>query len=686
MENSRRRQRGSVAFCALATALASWPASAVAQATTTGEELPEIVVTAEKIRQRAQDVPASLTVLPRQTLEDSGIVSVQEVARLTPNLLMSDQGSSRFSINTIRGIGTTVRDDYFNGALGVYLDGVPLTNAEFNRRLGDIERVEILRGPQGTLYGHNTPAGVISLTSRAPGVTLEMEARGLIGDRGQREATASIGGPLGGALSGRMFVDYAERDGYTNYARPNRGIDHLEAFNLSGALNYRPDENLKITLSGALENNDQGSYAYQPFATFRARRLDIQPPNEEIRRSRSLAATIAYDMGGSELTAISGYRRYDVDSKQDLSYNVFVTQFGGGRSNSTERGEQFSQELRLAGKSGALRWLLGGFFQTDNVDYDYIFSIPAFGSPSLSASRYKRRDLAAFGEVTWTAAPRLDLTAGLRVARETHEVANNVPFDARSNFTLVTPKLRLAYRFDDDRQVYVSATRGARSGGFDRLSSQPAYGSEYLWSYEAGVKSEWLYRTLSFNAALFRIDWTDQQVKSMPMPGQIRTTNAGRSVSQGFEADLNWRVTPQFDLGAFIGVTRSRYERYVNPPGIDLTGNRLANTPAMNAGVVGQYRAPLAAGTTVVARAEYLYVGDHYFDPENRLEQPGYGIVNLRVGLELKHLDVVLFAKNLFDRDYRAFGYTDFQGSRFATDVALAGQPRLIGVAVTARY
>lgn len=651
------------------------------------ELLPDLMVSAEKVDQKAQDVPASLTVLPRTKLDDAGINSVNDLAQQSPNLVLSDQGSPRFSVNTIRGIGSTVRDDYFNSSLGVYLDGVPLSNAEFNRRLGDIERVEVLRGPQGTLYGHNTPAGIINLTSRAPTDTFKGSILGTVGNKGQREGSAWLSGPLiGPGLTGRLFFDYAQRDGFTNYANSGSSIDDLKSLTGSGALRFQFNDRFSMTLSGGVEHVDQGAYAFQPFATYRNRTLDITPPNREVRDSQNIANAIKYDLGPIQFASITGFRTYDVKSDQDLNYNPFVRMFGGGRTNSSERGEQLSQEVRLSGKADRLSWIVGGFAQSDKVDFNYVFNMPAFGLPSLSASTYSRRELAGFGEATWNVVGGFDLTAGIRLAQEHHELNNNFPFKGAADFTLPTPKFRAAYRFDDERLVYVSATRGARSGGFNRLAANDAYDSEFLWSYETGFKTEWLNRTVTLNGAAFHIDWTNQQIKSMVAPGVIETINAGKSHSQGFELEASWRPVRGIELSGYLGVVRGEYDQFIGQSGTSLAGNRLVNTPSMTAGLAGQYRWALAKSPLMgFVRAEYHYIGNQYFDPENRLEQPGYSLVNLRTGVESERFSAVVFVRNLFDTDYRSYGYRDFQGSALATDIAVAGPSRMIGLTVTAR-
>lgn len=647
----------------------------------------------ETIQGEAQRTPASITVLTRDEITNAGIGSVQEAGRRAPNVILSDQGSPRFTVNAIRGIGSTIRDDYFNTSLGVYIDGVPVTTAEYSRRLGDVESVEVLRGPQGTLFGPNTTAGVINITTRAPTDIVAAEVQGTIGNSGQRETSALLSGPIAGkALTGRVFFDYVERDGFTDHLDSGKSIDDLEAATGSGSIQFRPNERLTATISGSLERTDQGAYAYQPFNAYQRRTVDITPPNEEVRNSEALAANVSYDFGGVKLRSISGYRAYDVQSEQDLSYNQVLASFGGGRATADEDGDQFSQDLRLIGAvDPVFNWVAGAFYQNTTFYYAYLFNVPAFGAASLTTSDYERRELAAYGEATVTVARDLDLTAGVRVTQERHEILTGVGFAGEESYTLMTPKFGATYHLDRDKQIYVSATRGARSGGFNRLSSSALgneYDPEFMWSYEAGYKSEWFSRTLTFNAAVFYIDWTDQQIRTQVAPGSVVIDNAGRSYSKGFELEASWQPVPGLELSSFLGVAHGEYENYVNRFGVNLAGHTLVNMPELTAGLAAQYRVPIANSPFMgLVRSEYLYTGDQYFDAENRLEQEGYGLVNVRAGIESDTFSAAVFAKNLFDQDYRAYGYRDFETSALlASDIAIAGQSRLVGVTTTWRY
>jgi len=260
--------------------------------------------------------------------------------------------------------------------------------------------------------------------------------------------------------------------------------------------------------------------------------------------------------------------------------------------------------------------------------------------------------------------------------------------NATARYTSAAPKLVLAWRFEPDKQVYASAIRGVRAGGFNRLTDDPAYGSESLWSYEAGVKTQWLDQRLTLNAAVFYIDWKDQQISTQIAPGLVRTDNAGTSHSQGVELEVQWQVSTGLDAQAYWGLTQGKYDRFISTTGANLKGNKLVNTPNTTAGLALQYRRAVAAfpGAQAFIRGEYQHVGTQYFDVENRLKQNAYGVVNLRAGLEYRHVDVTVFVKNLFDQDYRSYGYRDFANSPFASDIAVAGQPRMVGIRVTARY
>lgn len=640
---------------------------------------------------RAQSTASSSTVVSRTKIEDAGMSSIMDVARQAPNVQFSMIGGPRFTFNTVRGIGNTIADNYFNSPVGVYVDGVQISNAEFNRSLGDAQSVEVLRGPQGTLFGHNSLGGVINITSRVPTSEPSAEVFGTIGDNGQRAGSVALSGPIiGQTVTGRAFFEYVTRDGFTDYERFNGSIDDLESVVGSGSLRFAITRQLTATISGAIEHVDQGGYAYMPFNAFKRRVADLTPPNEDVRDSRSVSANVTYDFGGVQLRSITAYRDYEVSSNQDLAYNATVAAWGGARALTEETGDQYSQEFRLTGGEGtAFRWLAGVLFLNETHTFDYLFGGPAFGGVFPMLSDYDRREIAGYGEGTLRVWRGLELTAGVRVSQERHELVTNAGFQEDESFNIVTPKFAATYRFDEDRLVYASATRGARSGGYDRISSAPGpYDTEYLWSYEVGVKSEWLNRTLTFNAAAFYIDWTDQQVKEMILPGVIQTTNAGEAHSKGFEIEASWRPVSGLELGGFLGVTHGEYDEFIYfNNGQDLAGNKLVNTPEMTAGLSAQYRWPII-GTALfgVARADYLYTGAQYFDPENILEQKGYSIVNARIGVETEKFSAMLFAKNLFDEDYRVFGYRDFYGSPLQSDVAAAGESRLIGVTVGVKY
>ena len=652
---------------------------------------PSDVNSGEAAVARAQATAASATVVSRTRIEDAGMVSIMDAARQAPNVQFSTIGAPRFSFNTVRGIGNTIADNYFNSPIGVYVDGVQVSNAEFNRSLGDAQSVEILRGPQGTLFGHNSLGGVINITSRVPTSEPHAEVFGTIGNNGQRAGSVALSGPvIGEAVTGRAFFEYVTRDGFTDYARFDSTIDDLESVIGSGSLRFAPTRQFTATISGSIEHVDQGGYAYMPYDDFKRRVADLTPPNGDIRDSRAVSANVAYDFGSVQLRSITAWRDYDVSSNQDLAYNAVVAMFGGGRAITEESGDQVSQELRLTGNAGHLfSWVAGALYLNEDHTFDYLFGGAAFGGFYPSLTDYARREIAGYGEGTLRVWRGLELTAGVRVSEERHELVASSGFQDDESFTIVTPKFAAAYRFDQDRLVYASATRGARSGGFDRIASVPGpYDTEYLWNYEVGFKSEWLNRTLTFNAAAFYIDWTDQQIKEMFLPGVTRTVNAGESHSKGFELEASWRPATGLDLSGFLGVTHGEYDEFTYfVTGANLAGNKLVNTPEMTAGLSAQYKWPIS-GTSLfgVVRADYLYTGDQYFDPENLLKQSGYSIVNARLGVETEKFSAMLFAKNLFDEDYRTFGYHDFAGSPFQTDAAVAGESRLIGVTVGLKY
>lgn len=641
----------------------------------------EIIVTAERFRRSAQDIAASLTVFDQASLKKADIVSLQELDQHTPNMLLVNQGSPRFSVNSVRGISSAVRADYFSQTIGVYIDGVPVTAAEYSRGLADVQQIEVLRGPQGTLYGRNTPGGIISITTLAPENEFSADLSARAGNNGQRGASALIRSPIiDELLAGKIFVNTMARDGFTQYASRNKSIDDLSSKSASAALRFTPSEQTDISLGASFEDIKQGAYAFQAFNDYKQRSVNITPRNREDRKIKTLTLNIQHDFDTVRLQAISGLRSYDVRSNQDLSYNPLVVAYGGGRTSSIEKGEQFSQEFRLSGTSNneKFRWLVGGFYSADSVDYDYLFSVPAFGSPSLSSSAYDKQELAGYAEATATVLERLDITVGIRVSEDTHELVNSVGADEKIDFTMLTPKFRMAYRFADNYQLYALVSRGSRSGGFNRFSAGDNYKPEYLWNYELGLKSQWLDNTLTINAAAFYIDWDDQQVVSLIGPGSAKIANVGEAHNLGAELELDWKVNGAFRVSGFIGFNSGEYDKFINQTGADLSSNKLVNTPDTSAGISAEYSFPLfKSSMTGWLRPEYTYTGAHYFDAENRLQQKAYGLFNLGLGVNNDGYSLSFFAKNIFDTDYRAYGYTDSM-SNF--DLAVAGESRTFGL------
>lgn len=647
--------------------------------------LPPIDVSGARINRLPQE-PASVTVLPRETIEQAGITALDDIAGQVPNTFLTNQGSPRFSINTMRGIGNTIRNDYFNSAIGVFVDGVPLPTAQFSRRFVDIDTIEIQRGPSGTAHGRYSLGGSVYVRTRQPDDTLTGFIEGTYGDRGQRGLGFAVGGPIvPGTLFGRGYFDYTRRDGFI---RDSTGgsLDGLERYNGGISLRYQQDPALRITLSADAQQDRIGAYAFLPYNQYRRRSLAIDPPNDERLRAQGISGTVEYDMGFAQLTSISAYRRYTISARQDLAYSPMVALLGGGRTFSDEDGWQASQEFRLSSprEAGPLRWTVGAYYQRDRVDYDYYFNMPAFGGVSRSLSRYDQDEIAGFGEATLLLPLGFEITAGLRVAQDATKLRNNNPFSGSTDATLVTPRLQLAWRADADRMIYASVTRGARSGGFSRLSSAPnEYDPEYLTQYEVGLRSNWFNRRLALNATLFRIDWTDQQITQLVSATETRTTNAGRSHSQGLELEAILYPSTGLEVSGRLGLTEARYDRYIDSSGRDLSGRRMVNTPSVTAGASVQYSTPLGTlPVNLVTRADYMLVGGHYFDAANTLRQDAYSLLNLRVGIEHERYTFTVFANNATNTRYRAYGFTD----SFGHDVAIAGEGRLVGATLRVRF
>ena len=697
------------------------------QETVQGEKVREehkletITVTAQKREENIQEVPASITALSDIQIEDAGIKDIEDLKYYTPNLHIQKMGNRVEQYLSIRGMFNKI-----SPTVGVFVDGVSYSeNLAYDPDLYDIERIEVLKGPQGTLFGRNTEAGAIRIITKKPGNIWEGKGSAGYGDYDSQDYSAAIRGPL---IKDRLFFGISGKrylsDGY--YKNDYLGTDDVEDMDdTSGRarLRWTPTDAWDIMLSVNADRYDDSYGCYAPLEEMRRHthhvNLDYEGYIENDLNGQSLS--LDYEGDWFKFTSITAHR----DADYDLAYDMDFTQFDKWRNYFNKDHDQWSQEVRLASPkdSGPFKWLIGGYYFDEDMDTDCTldfrqgfaqWGIPAY--MTTQKSEVDTENYAFFSQATYTLWEKLGLTAGLRYDRDKKEF-NGTEFDtpdvmgkgvtavkSDKTFSEWLPKFAIDYRFTQDFMGYASISRGYTSGGFNTRSTSVLglpYDLEYSWNYEAGVKSSWLDNRLILNLAAFYIDWKDKQVATSIAPQTIIIKNAAESTSMGFEVEAMARPATGLELTAGFGYTNVEFDDFKDAifdqdPTSPTYGQKTGETdysdkknifaPEYTYNLAVQYRYPLSNSKTLFSRLELQGTGDFYYDFDNEIKESNYEIVNARLGYEGEYkgrgFELYLWAKNIFDEEYA----TSVFGSGAMGWFGRAGDPQTFGGTLTVRF
>lgn len=717
----KSRLLSSGALCAHAFLLAALTPG-VAQAQEAGAEASEaIIVTARKREERAQDVPASLTVVGADDARDRGANRVRDLEAATPNVLFTGSENNSLTRVSVRGLESQARQNVGTEAgLGVYVDGVVQGRlTSFNQEIPDLERVEFLRGPQGTLYGRNSIIGAINVITRQPDLDeAHFEFNGRLAEFDERVASIYASTPFGASSAGSLSLFSIQRDGYVrNVATGNMiGDDDTQG----GRLRFmvEPGGTWRITLAAdALQDDSVAASSRRtvgPGATPDAytTNLDVEPVSR--RDVGGMSATVEVDvLGGHRLTSISAYRWANNDRSQDSDGTPTVSQ----KTTQESDQEQFSQEIRLASPSGG-RWdyVLGLFLFDQSIFGRSKGTVIGLGTASIFGE-IDTTSVAAYGNVDFHLTDQITLNAGLRVTQEDKDlsytqigIAPFVPSIAPGTDSIsetdTSPTLGIRYEPNDDLMFYLTAARGYRSGGWNVepqtsavITSWPQlrFESESLTSIEVGAKTNWFDDRLQINLAMFDIDYDDLQVATrVPLPPPFApglfasvVTNAASASAQGAEIEFLARPTDAFTFGGNVGYVETEYEDYVQPgvPPLVFTGRELNGAPDLTAGAFAQYVFPLGSLGDLTGRVDYRHVSTYYTERTNdpRMEIPTLDTFNARLTYTNAegNIRAALFANNVTDEEIIVGRVTNAAGTIQAVDY---GRPRVVGFELGLRY
>lgn len=650
----------------------------------------EIVVTAQKRPEPAQEVPISLTVIPQQTLEDAQINSLQEIANNTPNFSFfpTNAGGSDFSYYSIRGLNNfnfLVSQD----SAGFYIDDVPFDFGAFlNLGLLDLERVEVLRGPQSTLYGRSSPAGVVNIVSRGPTNFPELRIAGGYGNYNFREAQLSYSNAIiRDRLAFRLAGAYQARDGVFSNETLDRTVGEREQILGRAQLLWTPSREWSVSFNTYVNNTNDGDPVFtrqdadDPFETFKAVDGFVR------LNSNTQALRVGYNGTGFRATSITA-RRFS--NQEVLAGDSFAPPLDLARSVIDFNSTVWTQEIRFQSPANAdcatrtlcerFKWLIGGYyerrgFNVDNDAFEYTaLGAARFGLPSAGQNRViaeqDRNTYAVFGQIDYKPIEPLTLFVGLRYETSNYDLDRRRIFAAADSVTVLNPRIQtedssseviprfgLQYRFSRNVMAYATIAKGYRPSGFNyRADTEDIrrYQEEKTWTYEVGVKSSWFGDRLIANLSVFHNDVNGYQVLLVDEFGFFRNIASADVSATGLEFELGAKVIKGLDITAGFGYVNSQFTRYKNPLlGSDFSDNRVPFAPDITYNLALQYRSPIG----IFARAELRGYGTTYFDDANQVKQDPFAIVNLRLGYEWRNYGIYVFANNLFDTRYITSGF-----------------------------
>ena len=658
-----------------------------------------IVVNATKQSEVQHRLPASVTPVTRDQLDQRGAHSLAEEWQLTPNVAQfTDKPNGQLSV---RGVGGGEAPRFGgeenptrgrNPAVVLYVDGAPVDAerglAAFDDPL-DLERVELLRGPQGTLYGRNALGGVVSITSRDPGDHAQLDGRLFYGTDNEIRASAAGGGPLTDIFGVRLAGGYSRSDGsLKNITTGDDQTAEWERIQARGKVLLHASDVLDLRLTIGGSQYEGSTDVWVPFDRREERETVSNAPSDTTvtGMTGALQADWHFDKA-TTLTAVLGVSQV----QEEVEYDADRSAGEASRVDGENTASTGSIEVRLGHRDeGPLAWLVGVFAARDRVDYEANtqFSDQNFGQPYyqllgfpeffLKDSTTTSDSVSLFGEGSYAFDQHWKLTLGARVGYETSEldwnqralaggfVVQDTEWDGDRSDTVVLPKGALAYYLDDDRMAYGSITQGYRAGGLNTNATSAAsaaieYETEYTWNYELGWRSLWADRSIAFDVTGFYIDWRDPQVFNEQAYGDVILTNAEKAHVLGAEAEVRWRSEIGLSAWANGGVMQAEFDdrtgqefQFGNPtPGVvSYDGNRMAHIPEWTWAVGASYQHDSGAfvGSQVHGHS-WTYVDD-----KNQNRANGVALLDAQIGYRAAWWSVAAFGRNLTDE-------TDVQAS-----------------------
>ena len=630
----------------------------------------EVVVVGFKQDSRGQD-PLAVTQLSKSFMRNAEMTSIKDLGYTIPNFFIPEYGTRQNSPVFVRGVGSKT-----NGpTVGFYVDGVPhMERSSFDDDLFDLSSLEVLRGPQGTLYGRNCIGGIINAYTHSAleyqGTRVKL-SYGKYNDAGANlYHYGKINDNLGYAVSG----SYRHNDGYFTNAYDNSKVDKFNEGFIRGRIFWKPSERWTLTADISYRNSDQGGYPYAIYDVEKDEtgEINYNRYSSYMRQLTTAGLNARYEGEGWELNSQTAYQYIDdhMGIDQDFTARDLYWVKQGVRQNI------FSEEITVKSNSeNRYQWMVGVFFFNDgykkSLSTTYIsqnYCTPKFyDTPTTGVSLYHQSSLDIVGGLQAQLGLRFDYEhahedyKAYRTEAWATQLGSPVDvYDSKLSFTQLTPKFTLRYLTQNNELFYASLTRGYKTGGFNSTFLQDderTYKPEYNWNYEVGTKLSFLNHAVDAEVTLFFVDWRHQQItQTIAGVGNI-TRNAGHSDSKGVELGLTLRPVQPLTFNVNYGYTYARFKEYKRSETVDYSGNVLPLVPRHTLSVNGSYT--LLPTNSVLDRLVFSAglngMGKIYWNEDNAVAQKFYTLLNAKVSATFGKLTWEVWGKNLTDTNYLTY-------------------------------
>jgi iron complex outermembrane receptor protein len=724
---------------------------AVEEATTAADEVgddtatSDIVVTARRSEETLQRVPSSISAFNERALDRIQATDTTGLQGAVPNLnIVQGRGSSNATNIYIRGVGQPDALQTFDPAVGVYVDDVYLSRIRGNQLdLLDPERIEVLRGPQGTLYGKNTIGGALKFVTRKPGQDFRATGSIAIGSYDQFDLKGAVSGPISDTLAAGVAVMRSKRDGFVEDRNDSREYNDRDSVGGRAALAFTPSSNVRIDLTADVSKDDSKLNVGRPvnnLSTFSGTTLVVTDPvgsgsydwrgattpglpNSTEMTHWGLSGTAAIDLTDQlTLRSITAYRELDTDDFIDID----ATEFEIGDVFVGVDQKQFSQEFQATYTGDRLSGVVGLYYLKEDIQShqeayaDDLFG-PLFGNPSFLRTiddDLTTKSYAAYANASYAILPDLRVSAGLRYTKETKDYFRTTstflaglpflptfvftPDDSWSDWS---PMASVDWQVTPTTMLYARVAKGFKSGGFNGRANGPTesttYDPETVWSYEAGFKTT-LAGQLRLNGAVFHSNYEDFQARisdqSDPLTPLLSVVNAGKLEINGAELEASWTPVDRLLLDAQIGYLDAEYKEFFDDrfPGDSRAFQTPAFSPKWTLRFGGQYGFDLGGPGSITIGAQTRYKSRTALSVDNTIPgtttevdglfQKAYWLHDARIVYETadKHWAIGLYGNNLSDRAYK----TDAQEFSSVGNIRTVyyGAPRTVTLRLTARY